>query len=335
MRLTDSKRVFYATIVTASVALFSSPASSSSALAARSFGQPTPSLQALATVRASKRPSSLGDSGKRSTGDVIVSAGQGVYVYSTTLAPIAQILNVPGRPAGLALDAAGDLYIANGGSSGIPVYKNDYKTLLRTLIDPNPSQGIAVAQNGVIGVIGAYPPSVAFYASGSTSPCASLSLPSVHGLFQGAFDSANNFYITGQSTSYDAIVGVIRGGCSATQLTVLTTGNSLGEYVYGIQITRYGKIAIEDQDDHAIYTYNPPIKGALGNPIAVTVLSVSTNSIYQFGFTAEGAFLFTPMTSGIVSKFAYPAGGNAIQSFGKSQELSSPTGLVVAPPAQP
>jgi hypothetical protein len=237
--------------------------------------------------------------------------------------------NLPGRPAGLALDASGDLYVANYGNS-IPVYKNDYKTVIATLSAPNGAQGIAVAQNGVVGtVIGNQ---VTFYASGSTTPCASLSLPKVHQLYQGAFDAAANFYVTGQDSNYNGIVGVISGGCSATSFTLLSTSNSLGQFVYGIQVTRFGKIAIGDQGSNAIYEYDPPVNGALGQPVATTDLPSSTKAIYEFGFTAKGAFVFVASDSGIVAKCAYPSGGRLLQSVGQQQQLDNPTGLVVAAP---
>lgn len=157
-------------------------------------------------------------------------------------------------------------------------------------------------------------------------------MPSVNALFQGAFDAVGNFYITGQDLNYNAIIGVIRGGCSATGLQVLSTANALGQYIYGIQVTRFGKLAIGDQSNKAIYTYNPPVNGALGKPIATTPLPA--DALFQFAFTAKGAFVFVSEQKEI-AKYEFPGGGNPLQVFGQRQQLTSATGLVVAPPAQP
>jgi hypothetical protein len=295
-----------------------------------------PASAALAESRSQRLPiqqsvNSGSLSETRSTGSVIVGENGNIYIYSNTLKLVGQINNV-GMAVGLALDGAGDLYISNEGAPGVAVYANDYKTQIATLSNPYPSDGVAVSKNGTVAVLDA--PStvnghVTFFATGSTNPCASVTLSNVLPLLQGSFDAAGNLYVTGEDLNHNPVVGVIPGGCSATGVTILSTATKF-TYLFGIQITRFGKLAVEDSANHVIYTFDPPHNGALGKPIATTELSATSPE--QFAFTADGAFLFTAEQSqAVVAKFAYPAGGTALQTFGRGQ-LFHPVGLVITSP---
>jgi hypothetical protein len=280
--------------------------------------------------------SSIGfaDADAAKTGAVIVSAGD-VLVYTMTGKLTARITGMDG-PQGLAVDTAGDLYIATG-TRGILVYKNDYKTLIATLLDQYPALGVAVdSTTGVVAAINTYPSPVGnimFYPKGASTPCANLFFKNVGGFFQGTFDKGGNLYVTANLQSGRRVVGVIRGGCSAKALTILSTANVLYG-PWGIQITPTGKIAVADRVENEILTYDPPgaMKDTLGKPIATTPLGViETNA--QFAFTKNGAYLFIAgLNLDKAVKYAYPAGGNPIEYIG-GRHLYGPIGLVVTPAA--
>jgi DNA-binding beta-propeller fold protein YncE len=127
-------------------------------------------------------------------------------------------------------------------------------------------------------------------------------------------------------------VGVIRGGCSTKALTILSTANEISAS-WGIQVTPTGKIAVADQENPTIYTYDPPVKDALGTPIATTPLT-GVEDPAQFAFMKSGAYLFVAAeASNKALKFAYPAGGNALKSIG-GRHMDGPVGVVVTPGAQ-
>lgn len=130
-------RFVHAYFVAASVAAYSGFGS----VPAQAASTPRSQSQAQRQAVLKRAPTRASDTA--STGDVVVSTSFGVFVYSAALKPVAQInvQNSFGNPLGLALDAAGDLYVANGGTNGIPVYKNDYKTLIATLTAPMVRRG--------------------------------------------------------------------------------------------------------------------------------------------------------------------------------------------------
>jgi hypothetical protein len=174
---------------------------------------------------------------------------------------------------------------------------------------------------------------VTLYAPGSATPCATVTDRRLSLVYQAAFDRAGDLYVTAYAHANAPVIGVIRGGCSAKGVILLSTPNTFGSYLFGIQITPFGKIAVEAPGTQTIYTYDPPVRGVFGEPIATTVLTGSQVP-QQFAFTAKGAFLSVADTKlNKVLKYAYAAGGAPVASFRTRQIY--PTGLVIAPPAQP
>ncbi len=118
----------------------------------------------------------------------------------------------------------------------------------------------------------------------------------------------------------------------STKLTMLTTANSISPG--GIQITNSGQIAILDQGKDAVDTYNPPVRGSLGSPVATTRLGGGYASI-PFAFTKDMKHLYTTNYNddNYVLDYAYPAGGGAVSSF--ESEGSHPFGVAVIPAQYP
>lgn len=103
----------------------------------------------------------------------------------------------PNTPFGLALDAHGNLFVADTNAGDIAVYKAGTTTLLRTLDFPESGpMTLAFNPHGVLfvvdslGLVAEYPP-------GKTSPSQTFSLKrttSINSIGQIAFDAAGNLY---------------------------------------------------------------------------------------------------------------------------------------------
>jgi hypothetical protein len=180
-------------------------------------------------------------------------------------------------PAGLATDAAEDIYSVDVTDSAILVYPKPYTSAALVLNDPHASpNGVAVSSTGIVGVTSIYDPishgpgSVSIYAKGATSPCVTLSDPNWSEMAWDAFNRAGDLLVTGINADHTkALVGQISGGCSAKSIRLLRIGNIL-QSAGAIQVYD-GKVLILDAAGLTVYTY-APTRGSLGQPIARTVL---------------------------------------------------------------
>jgi hypothetical protein len=64
--------------------------------------------------------------------------------------------------------------------------------------------------------------SASIFARDATTSCVTVSAPTVFVLFSSAFDHDGNLYVTGKMKNLTPFIGVVRGGCAATAITVLT-----------------------------------------------------------------------------------------------------------------
>ncbi len=234
------------------------------------------------------------------------------------------------QPVGLATDVAGNLYIAAGsvGNATVLVYAPPYTSgpkLQLQNVGAFPL-GVAVSPQGVVAVAGGA--GFTFYAAGSPVPCAAIT--AFYNNYYDAFDDKGNLFVDGANASNFGLLGVISGGCHATSVIPLSTGNTIGAPV-GIQIDKADRIAIQDYSNPVIYTYNRPKNGSLGNPMSTTPLTNSPGAA-TFTFLASGCGIWVADANGRASNYDYPTGGVSEQTIVGG---GFPYGIAVTPPLLP
>jgi DNA-binding beta-propeller fold protein YncE len=305
--------------------------------------EPTSVLRPDVTyVRAHDPSGGFADPDAASKAAVIVadSGSDNVYVFTTKGKLTATITGLD-EPQGVALDAAGNLYVANTLGNDVIVYKNDFKTVLATLADPGQyPAGVGVDRaTGLVGVTnivstGGGTGSVSFYEPGATQPCNTLTSARFAKVYNGAFGEAGHFYIDGlEHGGKKTAVGVIEGGCSAKLIKTLRTANTIA-FPGDVKVSPSNQIAIGDQGNQAIYTYDLPKNGSLGKPIATTPLTYASDPV-SFAFTKSGDAVYvadTTLPRGEVQKYRYPRGDSTLETFYAGK---TPIGIVVTPLESP
>ena len=210
-----------------------------------------------------------------------------VDIFNTEGVKTAQLTGFS-QPQGLALDTAGNLYVADTKNSRIQVYAAGFKGTPTTINDPGESPAsVAVDSNGNLGVTNILttaggPGSVSFFNKGGTL-LTTLSNRNFARVFFDAFDDKGNLYIDGTNALGAFVAGEVVGGANGKAITGLAVGNRVG-FPGGIALSSTGKIALDDQQNVTIFTYNAPVKGSLGMPIATTPLTGAGDPI-SFAFT--------------------------------------------------
>jgi hypothetical protein len=258
------------------------------------------------------------------------------------------------QPQGLALDASGNLYVADTGNSRIQVYAAGFEGTPTTINDPGESPAsVTIDSKGNLGVTNILttsggPGSVSFFNKAGTL-LATLSNANFAKVIFDAFDDKGNLYIDGTNASGAFVAGEVVGGVSGNAITILATGNSVG-YPGGIAISSTGKIALDDQQNVTIFTYNPPVSGSLGAPVATTPLTGAGDPI-SFAFTRTNKHIWvadaarpasTASTSGqppkvLVSstdRYRYSKGGASRKDI-LFKHGAQPDGIVLTGDAQP
>jgi hypothetical protein len=243
-----------------------------------------------------------------------------VNIYNPSGRQLSQLTGF-GQPVGLATDTQGNLYVADFVNSQILVYAPPYTRKPKKLSDPgfNPL-GVAV-----ITIAGTTYVGVANYSSATSGQGSFIvykngkaQKPILSSLIFNAyflgFDATGNIFADGLDMNHNFVAGKIAKATSGGKtFKALTTGNSI-LFPGGVQVTTRGKIAIDDQFADSIFTYNPPQKGSLGNPIRTTPLNDSGQAV-SFAFTSTDKVVWTTDRTGAALKYTYPAGGSALTTI--------------------
>lgn len=245
--------------------------------------------------------------------------------------------SVLGGPQGLAVDGDRNLYVVNEAYSSVYVYAPPYDGSPRVLTGAGVRPtGVAIDGSGNVAVTSTGSATsgiggVAFYSKGASTPTKVIAANSKFaGDYYCAFDADGNLYLDSQNGSGPFEAGEVVGGINGKSVTPLTTKN-LVQYPGGMQVTHDGEIAILDQSVNGstatIFTYNPPKRGSLGNPVQTTSLSGSNDAVAfaltkkNEAFTGDTFFAAGRPKSnhedqiGEAQWFVYPSGGGAVKSI--------------------
>lgn len=212
------------------------------------------------------------------------------------------------QPQGLAVDSAGNLYVAVENNNGsIEVFAPPYQTVALTIYGYGlmPSV-VTVSQKGL--VIGLDTGQMNLYPQGSYQLCTAYGPSGYSLLSSAAFDRDGNLYFDGTNTSGKPEISMWPSvACGKEPGNVnFTTGNTL-ESAGPLAIGPQGRLSVLDTQAKVIYTYGPPKGNNLGRPIYTSRLSGSLVQPVAFAFTTSGHGIFTADdASGEVQKFAFP-----------------------------
>jgi hypothetical protein len=233
-------------------------------------------------------------------------------------------------PEGLAVDKDSNLYVANYGAQNVLKYSPGTKpTLLLTLSAPGTPLGVSVDSktddvavtnvgNFVSGGGGVY-----FYHSGQTTPYKTVTSKHFNTIRFAAFDSAGNLFLDGATVNYyDVLFGEISAG--SHNIKRIEGGfQGSGVVPAGLVVNGNKLYALDSNtgDIFCSYTTSPY------NPCGETELHGGAN-FQMFALLKKDNYIYT--SGSPVSKYAFPAGGNPINSL-----QGAGSGVAIAPAALP
>jgi hypothetical protein len=144
-------------------------------------------------------------------------------------------------------------------------------------------------------------------------------------------------YVVGNDSSVNILLGIVRNAsCKSKSITNLKAQQIT--YPGAVLVSPKGKIVISDPKLNKVFTYNPPVNGSLGAPIAITPLVGSYYGVViAFNQSATDLWTANPGFNGHpvkVPEYAYPAGGTAVGHL-PATDFVEPAGVAVKPPEEP
>jgi hypothetical protein len=256
---------------------------------------------------------------------IVSDAGRGdVYAFGVTGKVVATITGLS-SPQGLALDSAGNLYVAQ--TPDVEIFDKNFRKLPLTLGNPEltPSD-VAVSRAGYVAVTDLASTTIYLFPSGKPQACATIALRPFNRIYFETFDASGDLYVDGLNSNGSVLIGELpQVNCNSTKVDILSTSNTL-DFPGAIQVTPNGDIAVDDQEASAIYTYAPPKNGSLGSPLSTTNLGGAGDPVaFAFSHTADRAWT-TDAGLLTVEEYRYPAGGAPIASI--KGPLEVPIGIV-------
>jgi hypothetical protein len=262
----------------------------------------------------------------------------GVYKVSasgkikTVSAPSGSSWNMP---QGVAIDAKGNVYIADTGNSRVVVLNKGGHSIA-ILQDPGQFPvDVGVAADGTIGVTNLISTSggsgsVSFYSSLKAKSPTSVATGLFYEDYFGAFDAQDNFYVDGEDASGGIHVGVVASGSTS----VTDTGIDTSAYLFpgGVQVIETGKspktvqtLTVGDQEALDIYTYALP-----GYAAGPAVQLGGSGDPVSFAFEKAQKLIATAdAENAAVNIFSWPAGGSSPAAV--ISGFSEPVGIGIDP----
>jgi DNA-binding beta-propeller fold protein YncE len=190
------------------------------------------------------------------------SSSGAVYAFNPDGAtkPVETIVAGISAPAGIALDSAGTLYVANPGNNTVTAYAAGTSSPNRTLSDGVAApEGVAVDADGTVYVAneGANPSAdqgtVTEYPTGASQPSLTITQPG-YDAFAAVLDASNNLYVSWFSLN-DYSVAIYRYAPGSSQGTNLNLELKPGSFpAYALLLDRTGDLLVPYEPlDH-----NPP-----------------------------------------------------------------------------
>jgi hypothetical protein len=274
---------------------------------------------------------------KGGAADVFISdAGTNtVYEYPATGGSPVETITGLNEPQGIAVDKAGNLYVANTGTQQILVFPPNSTTPSLTISETSPSEypvGVTTDQKGNIWVSNILstlsPPGagdVAEFSSNGT-PIQSLSCSAMQKYYFIAVDKNENVFVSGTQTTSGTGPEVVEFPAASSSCTVLSS--VVVKFPGGLQLTKKEDLIVDDQTALNAKTYKAPD--------FTKVLSTTTFRFAQdpvtIAIVSGDKDIWTANAGGRdATEFAYPAGGNPILTI---SGLSEPIGVAVTPLAK-
>ena len=277
-------------------------------------GIPSPSLLGMPAAARSSPAAAVGsDAVKKKRDPAFLYAadryGNDIVVYraySKNSKPLVhlEIQQDISSPSALALDAKGDLYVANGGSvtgynhgasSPFVTYSNGIQSAVGLAVGSDGT--LYVANGGNPGVVLVFPPN-------SSSPSTTITDPSFYNVDAVALDQNNNLYIAYSSFSSAFTAGVAEVAAGSTTVRKLAISESAS---YSDSITF-------DSKGNMIFAYTNPSVGTFINVYAPNSSSASRSIgpllyyIGQVAINASDSRLFVGMPSATINVLDYESG---------------------------